>query len=100
MRRNRPEPQNLLINIAEIAEIVSGLENTHHEQLEFQKSLNTSAISWYKGFNTSFSDCTESIKRMEAVGNHIQSNISSKIDVLFQRVGLLSRLGVIITLVF
>ncbi|CCX31066.1 Similar to Putative ankyrin repeat protein RF_0381; acc. no. Q4UMH6 [Pyronema omphalodes CBS 100304] len=85
MRRNRPEPQNLLINIAEIAEIVSGLENTHHEQLEFQKSLNTSAISWYKGFNTSFSDCTESIKRMEAVGNHIQSNISSKIDVLFQR---------------
>lgn len=81
-RNNRPEPQNLLVNIAVVAEIVSHLETAHQHQLQFMKSLST--VSWD---NAKANDFSDSLERMERIGKRIQTDISSKIDVLFQRVG-------------
>jgi hypothetical protein len=88
-RNNRLEPdQNLLVNIAEVAEIVSHLETAHQHQLQLIKSLST--VSWD---NAKANDFSDSQQRMEKIGKRIQTDISSKIDVLFQRVGCLWFVG-------
>lgn len=92
MRRSKikgPGPENLLLNIAEVAEILSDLEVAHQFQLQFMKSLNGAGMKLflYEGLDSDLASCVDALKRMDHIGKAIQTTNSSKIDTLFQRVG-------------
>jgi hypothetical protein len=65
--KHRDEAENILIDIAEVAEIVSDLEITHQQQLQFMKSLINS--SWCEGLKGDpFVDISHDMNHMEEIG--------------------------------
>lgn len=83
--KHRDIAENILVDIAEVAEIVSDLDSMHQQQLQFMRSLVNS--SWCEGLKEDpFVDISDDMKHMETIGTTIQTTLSSKIDILFQRV--------------
>jgi hypothetical protein len=82
MRRETSKPEDLLTQMAEVAEQISILETKYHIQMQSIKSLQ-SKIPWH---NTESEGFLNFLGRMERIGSSIQSNISNKVDVLFQLV--------------